>query len=141
MNTERNDTIRVILDAFDTIDQLRAENRLLKERVKFLESTETLDSTLELGTLDLAVIKAGREKMMKECCQYWREQVRVVVDDETGELKGVQAFESWRKEYVSKVPDDFSRNAFYEYFDADLRAIYDEEREKALADVHGADYE
>lgn len=139
MNTERNDALRVILDAFDTIDQLSADNRMLKERIYYLESAKTPESSLELGTLDLAVIKAGREKLMKDCCQYWRESVRVNVDDETGELKGVQSFESWRKEYVSKVPDDFSRNAFYEYFDADLRAIYDEEREKALADVHNGE--
>lgn len=133
MNTKRNDMLRMVLDIFDTIEQLRHENMLLREITKRVDSEP---SDPELNAIDLLVIETGRREVLKRYCTYWRPTVRITIDEDADEITGVTDYETWVKSYVEKVPDDCSRKSFCEYFDAELRAVYDEEREKALAAVH-----
>jgi len=133
MNTKRNDMLRMVLDTFDTIEQLRHENMLLREITKRVDSEP---SGPELNAIDLLVIETGRREVLKRCCAYWRPTVRITIDEDTDEITGVTDYETWVKGYVDKVPDDCSRKSFCEYFDAEIRAVYEEEREKALAAVH-----
>lgn len=133
MNTKRNDMLRMVLDIFDTIEQLRHENMLLREITKRVDSEP---SGPELNAIDMLVIETGRREVLKRYCAYWRPTVRITIDEDTDEITGVTDYEKWVKSYVEKVPDDCSRKSFCEYFDAEIRAVYEEEREKALAAVH-----
>lgn len=142
MDTKRNDMVRELLDLFDTIEQLRRENELLRtsvEAAKPDECTKNVTDTLTMDTLTMLVMDAGRKEVLRKHCQYWRPTVRIELDDETGDIVGVTRYREWVGDYVSKVPDECSRNEFYDFFDTELHATYDSEYEKALAAVHNGD--
>lgn len=135
MDSSRNDLIRDILTAFDTIDQLRYDNRYLRERLQMFENTTTIEQE-RVGLLDEQVLKYGRKGLVKEVLQYWH-NVQYTTDEDTGTVS-IESYEEWLEHatYKSKIPSWCSVDDFYEYFRPELEAIYEDEREKAVAEVH-----
>lgn len=135
MDNTRNELIRQILDVFDTVDNLRFDNRLLRGRLEAFE--RGVPSEVEMiGFMDEQVLKFGREVLVERVLRYWRD-VKYDVDDDTGDVS-VQSYEKWLDAVVdsAKIPSWCSRDGFYDYFDAELRTIYESECEKAVAEAH-----
>ena len=135
MDSSRNDLIRDILTAFDTIDQLRYDNRYLRERLQMFEDATPIEQE-HVGFLDEQVLKYGRKMLVKEVLQYWQE-VKYTTDEDTGTVS-IESYEEWlgHATYKSKVPSWCSVDDFYEYFRPELEAVYEDEREKAVAEAH-----
>ena len=136
MEAKRNDLIRDILDAFDTIDELRYDNRMLRERLASYEVTDPVPAE-SVGYIEVELIKMARKDVLKKGIGYWH-SVRVEVDDDSGEVKGIQPFDSWVRESTNgrDLPSWLSLDAFRSYFEDDLREQYEKERETALAAIH-----
>ena len=132
---DRNEIIRKVLDAYDTIERLQFENTSLRSRLEMFENAVP-EEIEHIGYLDEEVLKVGRKKLFEDALGYWH-SVRYNEDGETGDVS-VQSFEQWRKDSIKreKVPSWMSLDAFYDYFDPELRAMYEEEREKAVAEMH-----
>ena len=135
MDSSRNDLIRDILTAFDTIDQLRYDNRYLRERLQMFEDATPIEAE-RVSTIDEQVLKYGRKGLMKEVLQYWH-NVQYTIDKDTGTVS-IESYEEWLEHatYKSKIPSWCSVDDFYEYFRPELEAIYEDEREKAMAEAH-----
>lgn len=135
MNSTRNDIIRKILDAYDTIESLEIANSALRKRVSAYESGGT-EEVRALTEMDEKVLAVGRAELVKKALDYWY-HVRLDEDEDTGEVS-VEGFEKWRKRVVKadKVPSWCSLDDFYDYFEAELREVYDAECEKAVAEAH-----
>lgn len=134
--------VRELLDLFDTIEQLRRENELLRASVEAAKPDAAKPDECTKNVTDaltMLVMDVGRREVLKKHCQYWTPTVRIELDDETGDVVGVTGYREWIGDYVSKVPDECSRNEFYDFFDTELRATYDREYEKALAAIHNGD--
>lgn len=134
MDASRNDLIRELLGIFDTVDNLRFDNMRLRDRVAMLEST--VPGVTEIGALDEHVMAYGREELVKKAMPYWNE-VKVTVNDDDGEVVGVESFEDWCSRHIrkSEIPSWCSWDDFIEYFNAELRSVYDKERESAIAEL------
>lgn len=135
MDNTRNELIRQILDTFDTVDNLRYDNRYLRERLQMYENS-TPAKVERISTLDDHVLKYGREELVKKVLEYWH-NVKYTFDKDTDAVS-VEPFEKWREHTVktSQIPSWCSRDDFYEYFNVELHAIYEEECEKAVAEAH-----
>lgn len=135
MDNTRNELIRQILDTFDTVDSLRYDNRYLRERLQMYENS-TPAKVERISALDDHVLKYGREELVKKVLEYWHD-VKYTFDEDTDAVS-VEPFEKWREHTVktSQIPSWCSRDDFYEYFNAELHAIYEEECEKAVAEAH-----
>lgn len=135
MDNTRNELIRQILDTFDTVDNLRYDNRYLRERLQMYENS-TPAKVERISTLDERVLKYGREELVKKVLEYWHD-VKYTVDEDTDAVS-VEPFEKWREHAVQtrQIPSWCSRDDFDEYFNAELHAIYEEECEKAVAEAH-----
>lgn len=130
MDTKRNDLIRDILTAFDTIDQLRFDNMLLQDQIARLKATGEGAEQEKHTDLDLEVMKVGRKKILDDCTKRWAKGVHVHEDDDGNLI--AEAYEKWLNGYVDNLHDAFSRKAFYEYFEPELRKVYEHERAIAL---------
>ena len=135
MKSGRDVIIRAVLDAYDEMDNLEHENEMLKKRLETFENGVP-EEVEQIGFLDTEVLKVGRKKLFEDALGYWH-SVRYNEDDETGEVS-LQSFDQWRKQSIKceKVPSWISLDAFFDYFDVELRAMYEEECEKAVAEVH-----
>lgn len=134
-NTRRNELIRQMLDTFDTIDALRYDNRYLRERLQMYENSTPVEAE-HVGFLDEHVLKYGRDELVKKVLEYWHD-VKYTVDEDT-EAVSVESFEKWCEHAIKvyNIPSWCSRDDFNEYFNAELRAVYEEECEKAVAEAH-----
>jgi len=135
MKSGRDGIIRAVLDAYDKMDDLEHENKMLKKRLEMFENGVP-EEVEQIGFLDKEVLEVGRKKLFEDAMGYWH-SVRYNEDEETGEVS-VQSFDRWRNESVKrgKIPSWMSIDAFFDYFDVELRAMYEEECEKAVAEAH-----
>ena len=135
MKSGRDGIIRAVLDAYDRMDDLEHENKMLKKRLEMFENGVP-EEVEQIGFLDKEVLEVGRKKLFEDAMGYWH-SVRYNEDEETGEVS-VQSFDRWRNESVKrgKIPSWMSIDAFFDYFDVELRAMYEEECEKAVAEAH-----
>lgn len=126
MTDDRYEIIRKVLDAFDEMDRLAYENRILRSRLETFESGVP-EEVVELGDMDRHVLDAGRNAVLDKSLTYWKEVE--VYTDEDGEPV-VEGFEKWRKRVVerAKLPDWCSVEGFYGYFDTELRDLYAKRR-------------
>ena len=135
MDNRRYEMIRDILDVYDTIDNLRTDNRILRERLASYEGTEPIPEQ-SIGYIELELIKMSREQVLKNGMGYWH-SVRVEVNDD-GEIEGVQSYESWLSDSLrsANLPSWLSLDGYKSYFEEDLRERYEQEKENALAAIH-----
>ena len=135
MTDNKSDVIRTILDAYDTIDRLRFDNSLLRIRLRTFEGGEP-ESVKALTEMDEKVLAVGRAELVKKALDYWH-NVHLDEDEDTGDVRA-EGFKKWCKRVVKadKVPSWCSLDDFYDYFEAELRDVYDRECEKAVAEAH-----
>lgn len=135
MNDKSYEIIREILDMHQTVEELRFDNRMLKERLAALDGKTLPEQSMTY--IEHELIKMGREQVLKDCISYWR-GVNVKLDADSGEVVGVQTYESWLDESIriTSLPSWLSLDALKEYFDEDLHETYEKEKEKALAAIH-----
>lgn len=135
MNSTRNDIIRKILDAYDTIERLEIANSTLRERVRAYEAGN-YEEAKALTDMDERVLAYGREQLVDKALGYWK-GVKYDEDENTGEVS-VESYEKWCKHVVRRddIPSWCSLDGFYDYFAVELREVYETECEKAVADAH-----
>lgn len=135
MDNRRYEMIRDILDVYDTIDNLRTDNRILRERLASYEGTAPIPEQ-SIGYIELELIKMAREQVLKKGMGYWH-SVRVEVNDD-GEIDGIQSYESWLSDSLrsANLPSWLSIDGYKSYFEDDLREKYEQEKENALAAIH-----
>jgi hypothetical protein len=87
----------------------------------------------ELSELDAHALNVGRKKIFDDHTYTWRE-VKASRNDETGAIM-VTKFEKFRESVFYSCPDWISQRDFFEYFDEEFRALYDEQKAKAIAEL------
>jgi hypothetical protein len=132
---ERNDMVMGVLEVYDRINVLEAENAKLKAGM-------VSEITAPKGDDPLAGIKArilqfGREKIVDDALDYWR-RVNVTRDD--GQLK-VTSYEKWLKDKLTKVPEFMSVVQFKEICKAELKAEYEKKKKEAMDDFLSSETE
>lgn len=123
---EKYDVITAVAEAFDRAE--KAETQLhYYAAFGIVEADEE-----EPSLFDRIAVKVGKKKIVKDSLGYWNE-VRVSRDDET-EVVTVEPYDKWAKRVVDaeKIPDQFSKKDFFEYFEWELKSKYEEEKQKAI---------
>lgn len=135
MDVSRMNVIKHVLETYEEVDNVRFENRMLRERLSAYEGSEQPEQ-VNVNWIEFELIKVGRKVILEKCVYAWR-GVHIHTDED-GEVKGIQTYESWLDEAINKdnLPEWISVKAFKEYFEDDLKAMYDARREKALAAIH-----
>lgn len=87
----------------------------------------------ELSEIDAYALKIGRKKIFDDNTYSWRE-VEASRNAETGAIQ-VTKFEKFREKVLHGCPDWISQRDFFEYFDEEFRALYDEQKAKAIAEL------
>ena len=131
MDSSRNDLIRDILTVFDTIDNLRYDNLVLRERLRSLEAASPEEVTA-IGQIDERVMERGRKEIVKKALDYWHNVH--YYDDEDGGVR-IETYGEWLDHAVkrSDLPDWCSWDDFVDYFAAELQQTYAEEHDRAVA--------
>lgn len=93
----------------------------------------------ELSELDAHALNVGRKKIFHDHIYTWRE-VKATRNDETGAIE-VTKFEKFREAVFHSCPDWISQRDFFEYFDAEFRELYAEQKAKAIADLKASEGE
>lgn len=125
---ERNDMIMGVLEVYDHINVLEAENAKLKAgMVSEITAPEGDDP---LAGIKARILQFGREKIVDDALDYWR-RVNVTRDD--GQLK-VTSYEKWLKDKLTKVPEFMSVVQFKEICKAELKAEYEKKKKEAMDD-------
>lgn len=123
--------VEAVLKIYDENARLRIEN----ERMKRLnDSIATIAAPTECESDPYAYAKArimeeGRKNLVDKAIKYWPD---VTVRRDDSGLIFVEKFEKWRKDNVDEVPDFMSRDDFYKIMDAEIRAVYEKEKRKAM---------
>ncbi len=117
-------------------DELEAARRELRDVERGIATCKDMEDE-KINPADLLCVSAGRNKIFEDCT-YTCSDVSATRDEETGEIK-VTTFERFRDSALYRCPDTMSKREFFEYFDGEFRATYEEEREKAIAELKEAD--
>ena len=123
MDNSRLSIVQRLFELFETIDQLRNDNAVLRERLQMYENTAGIEPVEGIAPIDRMVLSVGREAMVDRALRW-----RFVMDDES--------FEHWCKRAIdrSEIPEWCSWNDFIDYCGNELRAIYFKERNKEMAE-------
>lgn len=128
--------VTAVVELYDRMERAeRAQRELLSRQLYEPRVEDSEGAAPTLSETDAAVLAYGRQKLLEKCTREWRRRVSLS-DDGTPEPYG-----EWVGSYVDRIPDFMSRDGFMAYFDAELRATYEDEVEKALASVAGDDDE
>ena len=92
-----------------------------------------------LSAIDVYCIEAGRKKLFGDCTYSWR-NVTASRNEETGAIQ-VTKFEKFRESVFHSCPDWISKREFFEYFDAEFQALYEEQKAKAIAELKESENE
>jgi hypothetical protein len=123
---ERNEMVMGVLDAYDRIERLEAENEKLKAgMVKSLAKSTESDP---FEGINARILQVGREKLAADSLDYWKD-VRV---ERKGGVVVAESFEDWLKRRIEKVPSFMSYEQFTHLCKAELRSIYESEKKKAI---------
>lgn len=122
---ERNDMVTGVLEAYDRISRLEAENAKL--RAGMVESATVSTEKDQFEGINARILQVGREKIAEDSLGYWR-----YVD--VGRKGGVivaEGFEDWLNRMVENVPSFMSFDQLVHLCKAELRSIYESEKKKA----------
>lgn len=122
---EKYHVVTAVMEAFDRAQ--RAEEELARRNREFGFVEER---NAGFTSLDLTALRIGKNQIVKDSLDYWHE-VKVSRDDET-EVVSVEPYDRWAKRVCEKIPDEFSKKDFFEYFDQEIRSKYEEEKAAAI---------
>lgn len=114
-------------------DERDAYKRELEDLQRGINACTAASEGEGFNATDLMCLKAGRKKIFSDCTYSWR-TVSATRNDETGAIE-VTTFEKFRKEAFNRCPDSMSKREFFEYFDGEFRAMYEEQKDKAIAEL------
>lgn len=130
--------VEAVLKVYDENARLRIENarlRIENERLKRLnDDIATIAAPTECESDPYAyanarIMEEGRKNLVDKAIKYWPD---VTVRRDDSGLIVAEKFEKWRKDNVGEVPDFMSREDFYKLMDAEIRAVYEKEKRKAM---------
>lgn len=124
----KNETIISVIDAFDEVTRLAAENRELRGRIDAIRST-TSDDGQDAPRWFGAIYEYGRRELFKKYTPYWASVN--VYENEDGS-KSAEKMADWFKRNFKDVPDFMSREDFMQEFEAEIREKYAEELGEAM---------
>ena len=124
---KRRDLVNSILDVFDYIDVLKAENENLKNNVPKVKSEDK-----NVTFIDALMIEEGKKEVFKNATCHWSK-----VDcsyDEESDTYNFTSFSNWLKKKISinNIPSSMSYDDFITYFKNELLETYKKEKEEAL---------
>lgn len=123
---ERNEMVMGVLEAYDRIERLEAENEKLKAGMVKSVATSTESDPFE--GINARILQVGREKLVEESLGYWK---YVNVERKDGAIVA-EGFEDWLKRNVDKVPSFMSYDQLVLLCKAELRSVYESEKKKAI---------
>lgn len=126
---ERNDMVMGVLEAYDRIARLEAENAKLKAGMVTSVATSTESDPFE--GINARILQVGREKLAEDSLGYWKS---VDVERKGGAIVA-ESFEDWLKRRVEKVPSFMSYEQFVLLCKAELRSVYESEKKKAIDSI------
>lgn len=115
-------------------DELEAYKRQAEDLQRMIDTCTQASSGEGLSAYDLLCINAGRKKIFDDCTNTYWNHVEASRDDETGAITCTR-FEDYREKIYSRCPDSMSKRDFFEYFDAEFRAKYEDEKANAIAEL------
>lgn len=119
----------MILAVIDVYERAEAAERALAERTAFPVNLAVCEGEAQ-SDADRTIYAIGRKSVFEEAVYGWN---RVnAYRDEDGAVK-VTSFERWRDSKVRDVPDYMSKVGFFDYFDAEFKAMYEKEKGDAIA--------
>ena len=125
---EKYDVITAVAEAFDRAEKAEAEVSRLTRHIPCNAEEEGF------FYLDRIALEIGKKKIVEGSLSYWYE-VRVSRNDET-EVVSAEPYDIWAIRVVEKIPDEFSRKDFFEYFDQEIRSRYEKEKAKAIEEFN-----
>lgn len=111
-------------------DDLEAAKRGIFDLERVIDICDKTSDGEGLSAADLMCLNAGRKKIFDDCTYSWR-TVKATRNSETGAIE-VTTFEKFRKDAFNRCPDSMSKRDFFEYFDGEFRARYEEEKAAAI---------
>lgn len=123
---ERNEMVMGVLEAYDRIERLEAENEKLKAGM--VKSVATSTEKDPFDGINARILQVGREKLAEDSISYWR---GVDVERKGGVIVS-EGFEDWLKRRIEKVPSFMSYEQFVLLCKAELRSVYESEKKKAI---------
>lgn len=123
---ERNEMVMGVLEAYDRIERLEAENEKLKAGMVKSVATGTESDPFE--GINARILQVGREKLAEESLDYWKD---VKAERKNGVIVA-EDFEDWLKRRVDKVPSFMSYEQFTHLCKAELRSVYESEKKKVI---------
>ncbi len=111
-------------------DEKDACRRELDELRRGIEACAAESDGKGFNATDLMCLNAGRRKIFEDCTYPWN-GVEAWRDEDTGEVK-FTSFEKFRESRYGRCPDSMSKRDFFEYFDGDFRAEYEESKAHAV---------
>ena len=126
---ERNDMVMGVLEVYDHINALEAENAKLKAGMVSEITAPTGDDPL--AGIKARIMQVGREKLVDDALNYWH-SVNVTRDDDN-QLR-VTSYEKWLKDKLDRVPEFMSVVQFKEICKEELKAEYEKKKKEAMDD-------
>lgn len=123
----------LITEVVRLFDELDACRRDLADLERGIAACSDVGKEKPVNPVDLICLKAGRQKLFDDCTCSWR-SVTAARDEETGEIK-VTGFRKFRASVTDRCPDSMSRNEFFEYFDSEFHALYEEKKAMAISEL------
>lgn len=123
---ERNDMVMGVLEAYNRISRLEAENAKL--RAGMVESATVSTEKDPFKGINARILQVGREKLAADSLDYWKD----VRAERKGGVIVAESFEDWLKRRIEKVPSFMSYEQFVLLCEAELRSVYESEKKKAI---------
>lgn len=123
----KNDAIVTILDAFDEIASLKAENDSLRRILEYKNAEQTDGSRW-----DGAIYEFGRRAIFEKYGRPYYARSVQVTENEDGTLVP-EAFEKWYRRAYDEFPDFMSREDFLQEYRKELNQRYFELRDEAVS--------
>ena len=111
-------------------DELDACRRELEDLRRGADARTAPGGGGGLDVIGHMCLNAGRMKIFNDCTHNCS-KVHAWRDEDTGEIN-VTSFEEFRRNEFKRCPDSMSMRDFFEYFDADFRAKYEEDKARAV---------
>ena len=127
---ERNDMVMGVLEVYDRIQRLEAENAKLRAGMVMEVTAPSGDDPL--AGIKARIMQVGREKLVEDSLSYWHSVD--VGRNEDGMLK-VTSYENWLKDSIKNAPDFLSIVQFREICEAELKAEYESKKKESMDDL------
>lgn len=128
----RNDIIAAINDVFDENAELKTKNKYLEKICDEHQKTKS-EKGEKINTLDLKIIEYGKEKLIEELFDMWRNDVDVEREEDGNELI-ITPYEEWldKKIRCQRLPHNMSaEDVKLALYGCGLKT-YASEKEKAI---------